>query len=154
MASTVCLCARSDLAFQAAFDLSAARVIRLSGAPARYVLDGANREIACRDIAFCFSHAKIRSKESFVFFEQDMHSSINSDFTHVTLADPTATGKVPKYPLRLYFTTRADVLELKSYYTGEIFYLKNGEVGKYAINYWKFSKRYGCDERVQYNSTL
>lgn len=53
MTSTVCLRGRSDLAFQSAFDLSAARVIRFSGDPSRYVLDGVNKETACRDIALC-----------------------------------------------------------------------------------------------------
>lgn len=153
--STVLLDGRAELAFQSAFDLSAARVVRFSGAPSRYVLEGINKERATHDILFCFTHARVRAKDPiFVFSAPDMYGSINSDFTHVTLSNPTATGKVPKYPLRLYFTTRTNVMNLTNFYSGELFYSKTGEVGKYAINYWKFTKRYGCDERVQFNGAL
>lgn len=155
MAKSVHLEGKPDLVFQSDFDFEKARVIRLAGVPARYTLVDANAEKAYQDILFCFARAKIRAKDPhFVFSEDDMYRSVNSDFTHLTLSAATATWKLPKYPLRLYFTTRTDVLELKNYYTGELFYLKNGQLGKYAINYWRFTKKYGCDERVQFNGTL
>ncbi len=114
-----------------------------------HALSGSDKDKAIEDIAMVCKAASLRvDVQDLVFYASSTEAIENDDFTHLTICKKTASGRVPSYPLRLYFTTSDDPNRLKSYYTGEIFYLKNGNVGKYVLNRWKRLNRFEFDRAV------
>jgi hypothetical protein len=138
-----------DLPFKTNYNFSIVQGVQPDLSTLRFVLVGANKLIATEDIMRACKAAKIKlCADDIVFTAEAMATSVNSDFTNLTFCGLTATGKIPTYPLRLYFTTSNDPNRPKSYYTGELFYRKDGAVGKYAINRWRWVSRVEMDRTV------
>lgn len=138
-----------DLPFQTKYDFSIIQGAQPDLNTLRFILTGANKITATEDIMLVCKIAKIKLRaDDLVFTADAMATSVNSDFTNLTFCGLTATGKIPVYPLRLYFTNSNDPSRTKTYYTGEIFYRKDGTVGKYAINRWRRISRIEMDRTV------
>lgn len=96
-------------------------------------------------------------KEQDVRFSIEHYKNWCMDFSYLEVMPCTPTGKAPKYPLALHFTTLNQGLEYErqfdKYIAGSIYYLQNGTIGKYKIcRYYLRELSVGCSGNMTTNS--
>lgn len=130
----------TEIPFTTRYDLINIRVVAYSNGITwpRHILEGKNRQIAIEDILSMNKHLDDGSiKAKSIRFTPTNNNYDNSDYSCLWLAPDTKTGKIAKFPLILWFQTLSDdeSFRCKSGYHGKIYYLQNGDIGKFEIHH-------------------
>ena len=136
-----------ELTFATKYDFSSIMAVSYSAdadteALTSYLLEGGNRQRAVDDLLSLnpyLGRAKIREEK--LRFSPSGGDYNNGDYTRLVIMPPTKTGKTPKFPVRLIFTTFAtgDSVTKKSGFHGDVHYTQDGAIGKYKIYHTSWS---------------
>lgn len=123
------------------------KFIREGGHPFAYIdLNPFNQYVATEElkrldeyIVKARDYIPILTKEYHIDIKKVMLSQYSESYgyTRLMCTPYTFTGKISKYPLSLFFTSRLDVHTYSVH--GEMVYNKSGALGKATVNIWKLS---------------
>ena len=129
----------------------------------RYLLESKNRDVAYKSVTFLLDLLKEVLDENNISLGFEIDNSLNfscenykgrADFSFLEYLPFTKTGKNSKYPIELIIANKFNdfgVLEDRLI-NGEIYYLKNGQIGKSRIFVWNNNSCYTFNFAVKNNN--